>query len=248
MLQVEGERGEGAAVVVRTSDIGGDRNGGPRATLGSVVLLDEYPIWLGALDGILGAADVAVVAKVTSPEAALEAVCRERPDALITSLELPSSNVDPVEFFRRVRERAPRIRIVAISNDGNAAQMRAALTAGADAYLPRRAEAHEVAEAVRECLRGEPGPAKLQVVSEDYDDSGHARLTTRELEIVLLVARGFTNADIAQRLWVTKWTVKFHLANAYRKLGVSNRTQAARYLFERGLSGAPLEARREAPR
>ena len=66
-------------------------------------------------------------------------------------------------------------------------------------------------------------------------------LTARELEIVHLVARGYTNAQIAQRLWVTKWTVKFHLVNAYRKLGVSNRTQAARYLFDHGLSELPVE-------
>ena len=66
-------------------------------------------------------------------------------------------------------------------------------------------------------------------------------LTARELEIVQLVAHGYTNAQIAERLCVTKWTVKFHLVNAYRKLGVSNRTQAARYLFEHGLSGLPVE-------
>jgi DNA-binding CsgD family transcriptional regulator len=66
-------------------------------------------------------------------------------------------------------------------------------------------------------------------------------LTARELEIVHLVARGYTNVQIAQRLWVTKWTVKFHLANAYRKLGVSNRTQAARYLFDHGLSDLPVD-------
>lgn len=244
MLHVEGERGEGAAVVVRTADIRGDREGEMRTTLGSVVVLDEYPIWLDALESILGAADVAIVGKVTTPEAALEAVRRQQPDALVASLELPSSSVDPVEFFRRVRERAPGIRIVAISAEAQTAQMRAAWAAGADAYLPKRSEAHELTMAVRGCLQGEPSLVGLQLV-EDHQDDGHARLTTRELEIVLLVARGYTNADIAQRLWVTKWTVKFHLANAYRKLGVSNRTQAARYLFERGLSGAPLE--REQP-
>ena len=66
-------------------------------------------------------------------------------------------------------------------------------------------------------------------------------MTGRELEILHLVARGHTNAEIAERLWVTKWTVKFHLANAYRKLGVSNRTQAARYVFNRGLAALPRD-------
>jgi len=70
-----------------------------------------------------------------------------------------------------------------------------------------------------------------------YERWSAGALTQRELEIVTLAARGYTNSQIAERLWITRWTVKYHLANAYKKLGVSNRTQAARQLFERRLSG-----------
>ena len=98
--------------------------------------------------------------------------------------------------------------------------------AGADAYLPKTAPAVEIADTVSSCLASGSKRSGCSVELEGY--SPPPSLTARELEIVHLVARGYTNAQIAQRLWVTKWTVKFHLANAYRKLGVSNRTQASR--------------------
>ena len=64
---------------------------------------------------------------------------------------------------------------------------------------------------------------------------GHVRLTPRELEIVWVAADGGTNAEIARRLWVTEQTIKFHLSNIYRKLGVSNRTEMSRYAQLHGL-------------
>ena len=66
-------------------------------------------------------------------------------------------------------------------------------------------------------------------------------LTTRELEILRLVAEGQTNGSIARELWVTEQTVKFHLSNTYRKLGVANRTEASRYAYTHDLMGAPRE-------
>ena len=74
------------------------------------------------------------------------------------------------------------------------------------------------------------------------ENNSRQALTARELEIVQLVSRGYTNGQIAKKLWVSRSTVKFHLTNAYRKLGVSNRTQAARYLFDHGLSGEPVDS------
>jgi DNA-binding NarL/FixJ family response regulator len=72
----------------------------------------------------------------------------------------------------------------------------------------------------------------------DPDPVDELPLTARELEILKLVAAGFTNGDIARRLWVTEQTVKFHLRNVYRKLQVTNRTQASRVAFARGVTGA----------
>jgi DNA-binding NarL/FixJ family response regulator len=224
-------------MAVRTTIREADR--GHAAEEGVVVLLDEHPIWLDALEKVLSSEGIAVVGKATSPEAALALIESEKPDGLVASVELPGSEMDGFECLRRARERSPELRIVAFSTHHDPFHLSAAATAGADAYLPKTADAVEVADTVRSCLA--TGSKRSGCSRELEGSPAPPSLTARELEIVHLVARGHTNVQIAQRLWVTKWTVKFHLANAYRKLGVSNRTQAARYLFDHGLSDLPVD-------
>jgi DNA-binding NarL/FixJ family response regulator len=208
-----------------------------------VVLLDEQPIWLVGLAAVLTARGMRVLGTATTPEKALELLDATAPAGLVASVELSGSDLDGVECLRRARERFPRLRIIALSTHNDPFHLNEAAAAGADVYVPKTAQPDEVAATIAECLAN---GRRARACARQLDDSSAERpgLTARELEIVHLAARGFTNAEIAERLWVTKWTVKFHLANAYRKLGVSNRTQAARYLFEHGL--AQLDARYDA--
>jgi DNA-binding NarL/FixJ family response regulator len=194
------------------------------------VILDEHPIWVDALEGILVEAGVRVIATATSAEAALELISSNDVEALLAPVALENSEMEAVELFGRARERRPGLRLVAFAARDDGFSLSAAQSARADAYLPKTASAEKVVETVRACLTGE-----RRLVA--CDDAAVPALTHRELEIVSLAARGYTNAQIAQRLWVTRWTVKYHLANAYKKLGVTNRTQAARRLSERRLSG-----------
>ena len=200
-----------------------------RGTRG-VVILDEHPIWVDALEGILVEAGVPVIGTATSAAAALELISSNDVDALLAPVVLESSEMEAVELFGRARERRPGLRLVAFAASDNGFSLSAAQSARADAYLPKTASAETVVETVRACLTGERRPVVC-------NDAAGPALTMRELEIVSLAARGYTNAQIAQRLWVTRWTVKYHLANAYKKLGVTNRTQAARRLAERRVSG-----------
>jgi DNA-binding NarL/FixJ family response regulator len=212
---------------------------GHAADHGRVVLLDEHPIWLEALETVLSSNGIDVIGKATSAEAALELVESEKPDALVASIELPGSEMDGFECLRRARERSPELRIVAFSTYNDPFHLSTAATAGANAYLSKTADGCEVAETILACLAN---GSERSACSHELEGSSPApALTGRELEIIHLVARGYTNAQIAERLWVSKWTVKFHLVNAYRKLGVSNRTQAARYLFDHGLSDLPVD-------
>jgi DNA-binding NarL/FixJ family response regulator len=193
------------------------------------VILDEHPIWVEALETILSEAGVEVIGTATSAEDALALVCSKQPDALIAPLVLGNSEMEALELFGRARERRPGLRLVAFAANDDEYNLSAARSARVDAYLPKTVVPETVVETVQACLNGE----RLLVA----EDGTSPALTQRELEIVSLAARGFTNAQIAQRLWVTRWTVKYHLANAYKKLGVTNRTQAARRLSERRLSG-----------
>jgi DNA-binding NarL/FixJ family response regulator len=214
-----------------------NREDGPArgAATRGVVLLDEQPIWLVGLAAVLSARGIAVLGNATTPEKALELVDATSPKGLVASVELVGSDMDGVECLRRARERFPALRIIALSTHNDAFHLNEAAAAGADVYVPKTAEPDEVGSTIEDCLAN-GRPARACVRAQDEPQAESPGLTARELEIVHLAARGFTNAEIAQRLWVTKWTVKFHLANAYRKLGVSNRTQAARYLFEHGVA------------
>jgi DNA-binding NarL/FixJ family response regulator len=202
--------------------------------VGTAVLVDEHPILLDGLERVLADAGIQIVGKATAPETALELIVATAPTIVVASLELTTSQMDGIEFLVRVQELAPKVRIVALSGHYDPFHLSSAIAAGAHAYVPKTAAPAELAETIRNCCSGPPSRAP-EVPPAGPD------LTGRELEILHLVARGHTNAEIAERLWVTKWTVKFHLANAYRKLGVSNRTQAARYVFDRGLSSLPRD-------
>ena len=201
-----------------------------REASGTVVILDEHPIWVDALETILSRAQIRVIGTTTSAQTALEFVCSEQPDVLIAPLVLADSEMEALELFGRARDRRPGLRVVTFAGTDDAYNFSAAKSARADAYLPKTVSAATVVETVRACLSGECRP----VIA---DDAAGAGLTNRELEIVGLAAHGYTNAQIAERLWVTRWTVKYHLTNAYKKLGVTNRTQAARRLSERRRSG-----------
>jgi len=112
--------------------------------------------------------------------------------------------------------------------------------AGIDAAIAKIARPGSIGALVREVVRGNVfhafarrAPAELPALHE---------LTARELEILQLVASGDSNRRIAQRLWVTEQTVKFHLSNVYRKLGVSNRTEASHVAHQRNMLASPSHA------
>ena len=116
-----------------------------------------------------------------------------------------------------------------------------ALTAGASAYVLKTAHPEDFASAIRQAfsssifLAGPRTAAAATAVAAASANQKQADLTARELEILQLVSEGLSNSEMARRLWVTEQTVKFHLSNIYRKLDVSNRTQASRWAQVNGL-------------
>jgi DNA-binding NarL/FixJ family response regulator len=207
------------------------------------VLLDEQPIWLNALGRIVARALVPV-GSVTSPREALRLLDAERPELFVASIDIESAELDGLECVRHARARAPELLIIALSARENAFRRSAATAAGADVFVPKTVSEEQLLESVSDCLARGPEQRSSRAREPKGEAGGPpaaSELTPRELEILHLVSRGYTNMEIAKQLWVTKWTVKFHLVNAYRKLGVSNRTQAARYVFDRGLTSMPVD-------
>ena len=207
----------------------------PRADRRLAVLLDPHPLWLEALETVLDRTGVDVAAKTGSPELALAAVKRIKPDLLVTEIE-PGN----VAWLRRVLESMPDGRAIVLSRHEEPELIDAVLRAGAMAYVIKTAHPDDLASVVRQVFDHSVflGPLGVQPSSDARVLADRHGLTARELEILQLLVEGRSNDQLAHMLWVTEQTVKFHLSNIYRKLGVANRTEAASLAPVAGLDGA----------
>jgi two-component system, NarL family, response regulator DevR len=204
------------------------------------VICDSHPMWLDAVEQVLRRIAIRVVGKTTSTSEALSMVEAHRPDLLITELEGVNGDLSGLALIERSRASVPSVRSIVLSMHQDSQIIDTALVAGASAYVVKTAHPEDLASAVRQTFSHSVYLAGRQSVAaapagpkvESADEPG---LTRRELEILRLVAEGHSNAQLARMLWVTEQTVKFHLSNIYRKLDVSNRTEASRWAQLRGL-------------
>ena len=158
-----------------------------------------------------------------------------RPD--IALVDDPGGSAAPLERVGEIRAAVPDVKIVLLAASVAPAQLSTARAAGVDAVIARSVQASSLGVLLREIAAGSiyhafdaPPPAIPERTLEG--------LTTREEEVLRLVAAGLPNVRIARELWVTEQTVKFHLSNVYRKLGVANRTAASHYAHLHGLVDA----------
>jgi len=202
------------------------------------VLVDPYPLWLDAVEIVVRNVGVQVAQRGTSFRAAHEAVRELRPDALLTGLGMESdAELDGIELVRRSIEAVPTLKAIVVTMRNDPESINAALDAGAVAYVIKSADPEELGSAIRLAFTRTvyvPGRPRTTTVPS-LPVEGTPRLTRRELEILRLVAEGHPNAKIARNLWVTEQTVKFHVSNIFRKLDVSNRTEASRWAQVHGL-------------
>jgi DNA-binding NarL/FixJ family response regulator len=209
----------------------------------TAVLLDEHPLWLEGVEQVLARIGIEVIGKATAPEHALALIEEHRPSLFVTGNEMEDGEMDGLECLSLAKQRAPELKVIVLSAYAEPQYVDAALAAGADAYVLRTAHADDLASAIRQAFEHSVYLAhghnrKRQRSRESVEEAWG--LTRRELEILTLVAEGHSNAQLARMLWVTEQTVKFHLSNIYRKLNVSNRTEASRWAQVHGL--LPLQA------
>jgi DNA-binding NarL/FixJ family response regulator len=203
----------------------------------TAILVDQHPLWLDTVEQVVRRAGVDVVAKITSSTLAYERVGELRPDLLVTGIKMGEGEMDGLALLRVARERVPGMKTIVLSMYDDPQHIDAAFAAGAQAYVLKTAHPDDLTSAVRQAFQhsiflasGRPAAGPVPVSIDDAPG-----LTRRELEILQLVAEGHSNAQLARMLWVTEQTVKFHLSNIYRKLGVSNRTEASRWAQLQGL-------------
>jgi DNA-binding NarL/FixJ family response regulator len=193
----------------------------------SVAVIDDHPIVRDGIVAVIGTqADLRVVhAAASVAEAKINA------DVFVLDWELPQ--MQGARAIAALRERFPNAAIVVFSAYGGVERVRAALDAGARAYILKGSPAEELLHAIRTSASG-GGVVLGQGIEPPFARSAGDVPTSREMEVLQLMARGFSNAQIAQRLSITERTVKFHLSSLFERLGAKRRTQAIAIARERG--------------
>jgi len=168
------------------------------------------------------------------------------PDAIL--LDDMDRSQRSIELLRAIRSEDRTVAILMLSIQLDEAWLDQAFGAGATAVISNATQPAALVTLMRETLNGHIVHRPMQVAPTgertDAIDVEDLRLTRREVEILQLVASGSTNRAVAGRLWVTEQTVKFHLRNIYRKLDVTNRTQASHFAHARGLVGVATPSER----
>jgi len=199
-----------------------------------VLVADDHRLMVeGTKQALERAGGFEVVGEAVNGVQVLPLVRRLKPELVLLDLRMPQ--MDGLTCLAKIRKEFPDVKVAILSVSQDPGLIQTALKRGASAYIVKSIDPDDLAAALRQALDG--NVFTTAGVTEDPGERAarDAGLTDRELVIVRAVARGLSNEAIAKELWVAEQTVKFHLTNIYRKLGVSNRTEAARYAFEQGL-------------
>lgn len=196
------------------------------------VVEDHAVVRLGLKTMIESESGICVVGMAASGEEAILLAPETEPDVVLMDLRMPGMN--GLETIAELRSRMPDIRIAVLTNYHSDEDVFSAVQAGAMAYLLKSATLEEVVCAIRTVHRGErylPPTIATQLASR----LSRAPISSRELEILKLVAKGLTNPEIAEILHISDKTVRNHVINCLDKLGAKDRTEAATLAIRRGL-------------
>jgi NarL family two-component system response regulator LiaR len=202
-----------------------------------VVLADDHAVVRQGLRTFLDLQeDIEVVAEASDGAGAVAEVEAHDPDVLLLDLVMPGT--DGLAALKELR--GARARVIVLTSFGDDDKLFAALRGGAAGYLLKDVQPTELVRALRSAVAGDSplSPAIATRVVEEVAHGGtpvHDDLTPRELDVLLLIARGRSNKVIARELGVAEKTVKTHVSHILAKLGVSDRTQAALYAVKQGL-------------
>ena len=194
----------------------------------SVLLVDDHVMVRAGLERLLGqTTGIEVAAIADDGTAAVDLDARLEPDVVLMDLSMPG--MDGIEATRRICAKRPEAKVVMLTAHSEKARVLAALDAGASGYLVKDAAPEVLIDGVRAAAEGNAplDSRAARAVLDARNERGQAKLTTRESEVLALVADGLANKAIARRLSIAEKTVKAHLTRIFSVIGVPDRTQAA---------------------
>lgn len=204
-----------------------------------ILVVDDHPIVRSGITSVLATQpDLDVVGEAANGDEAVTAAAQLQPDIVLMDLRMPVRN--GVDASTAILAARPSIRIVVLTTYASDGEVLRAIEVGAVGYLLKDVPHEELFRALRAVARGERylAPVVTERLMAHWQQPARATLTARELDVLRGVARGDANKQIAAAFGITEPTVKAHLVHIFEKLGVENRTAAARVARERGLIGA----------
>ena len=199
-----------------------------------VLVADDHRLMLAAVRRALAdAPDFEIVHEVSVGSHVVPGVHETAPDVVLLDLRMPE--LDGLSCLERLQKHHPDVAVVILSSYSDPEQIEAARRGGARGYVVKTVEPVDLAAVLRTAL----SDSAFTVWGADAEPveapaAGETALSEREAAVLEAVARGLSNREIGRQLWISEQTVKFHLRNVYRKLGISSRTEAARYAYRTG--------------
>jgi NarL family two-component system response regulator LiaR len=204
-----------------------------------VVIVDDHKVVRSGLSAFFQVYDdIELAGEASNGKEAVEACILYKPDVVLMDLVMPE--MDGAAATREIREKCPQTQVIVLTSFKEDNLIEEALKAGAIGYLLKNVSADELASAIRSAKRGRPAlsPEATQVLMKVSNRSAgdmHEELTSREKEVLKMMIEGLTNPQIAERLFISKSTVKFHVSSILSKTGALSRTEAVAFALRNKL-------------
>lgn len=203
-----------------------------------VLLADDHALVRAGIGSLLKASGVEVVAEAGNGDEAIECARRLRPDLIFMDIRMPGRN--GLEATKAIKAEMPEIKVVMLTVSDEDADLFEAIKSGAEGYLLKNLREEEFAGVLARIADDEPilSPPLARKLLREFarlKESSSEGLTKREMDVLVLVARGATNKEVAAQLYLSASTVDFHMRNILAKLHLRNRAQVVAWALEHGL-------------
>ena len=201
-----------------------------------LLIVDDHPVVRDGLRGMLESQpDFEVVGEAGNGREAVREAKNSSPDIVLMDLRMPE--MDGVAALREIKKHSPQVQVLMLTTYDSDADILPAIESGAAGYLLKDSSRRELYDGIRAAARGETvlAPKVAARLVGRMRTPTEEQLSSREVEVLQLVAEGQSNSEIAQQLHISQATVKSHLVNIFGKLGVSDRTAAVTAALRRGV-------------